>query len=74
LILSWLYVINHKARPRGVYETMAVPSEGKYRPADASAKDAPFGWFIPQHEFDRYKELPTNRTELHSGERRDRAG
>ena len=32
--------------------------EGKYRLRGASAKGALFGWLIPQHEFDRYKELP----------------
>lgn len=32
--------------------------EGTYRLAGASAKGALFGWMIPQHEFDRYKELP----------------
>ena len=32
--------------------------EGKYRLQGASAKGALFGWLIPQHEFDRYKELP----------------
>ena len=32
--------------------------EGKYRIEGASVKDALFGWLIPQHEFDRYKELP----------------
>lgn len=32
--------------------------EGTYRLDGASAKDALFGWLIPQHEFDRYKKLP----------------
>ena len=32
--------------------------EGKYRLAGAGAKNALFGWLIPQHEFDQYKELP----------------
>lgn len=32
--------------------------EGKYRLDGASAKGALFGWLIPQHEFDQYKELP----------------
>ncbi|WP_417622947.1 leucyl aminopeptidase family protein [Parasphingorhabdus sp.] len=32
--------------------------EGTYRLQGASAKGGLFGWLIPQHEFDRYKELP----------------
>lgn len=32
--------------------------EGTYRLQGASSKGALFGWLIPQHEFDRYKELP----------------
>ncbi len=32
--------------------------EGKYRLKGASARDGLFGWLIPQHEFDRYKDLP----------------
>lgn len=32
--------------------------EGKYRLSGSTAKDALFGWLIPQHRFDRYKDFP----------------
>ncbi len=32
--------------------------EGKYRLKGASARNALFGWLIPQHAFDRYKDFP----------------
>lgn len=52
-------VINHKQLdPWALAKLGGKLPEGKYRLAGATAKDALFGWLIPQHEFDRYKEIP----------------
>ena len=52
-------VIDHKKLdPWALAKLGGRLPEGKYRLVDTSAKDALFGWMIPQHEFDQYKELP----------------
>ncbi len=52
-------VINHKKLdPWALAKLGGRLPEGKYRLDGASGKDALFGWLIPQHEFDAYKELP----------------
>ena len=52
-------VINHKnLDPWALAKLGGKLPEGKYRLAGASAKNALFGWLIPQHEFDQYKDLP----------------
>ncbi|MEW4468294.1 leucyl aminopeptidase family protein [Parasphingorhabdus sp. JC815] len=52
-------VIDHeKLDPWALAKLGGKLPEGKYRLAGAHAKNALFGWLIPQHEFDKYKELP----------------
>lgn len=52
-------VIDHKRLdPWSLAKLGGRLPEGKYRLVGANARDALFGWMIPQHEFDRYKELP----------------
>ncbi|MEP3225989.1 MAG: leucyl aminopeptidase family protein [Parasphingorhabdus sp.] len=52
-------VKNHKKLdPWALAKLAGRLPEGKYRLAGASAKDALFGWLIPQHEFTQYKDLP----------------
>lgn len=51
-------VRNHKAmEPWDLVKLGGKLPEGQYRLAGASAKDGLFGWLIPQHQFERYKDI-----------------
>lgn len=51
-------VNNHeKLEPWSLAKLGGKLPEGRYRLIGASAKDALFGWLIPQHSFEKYKEI-----------------
>ncbi|MEO0440214.1 MAG: leucyl aminopeptidase family protein [Pseudomonadota bacterium] len=51
-------VRNHKAlEPWDLVKLGGKLPEGRYRLSGASAKNGLFGWLIPQHAFERYKEI-----------------